>query len=560
MKIGAFGAVGVIVRRRQVSFAVDRAVWLIAIYLFVDLAVGCSVAPPPAPPVTACSEVSSKPAAVSSNVLAHYDAAVTQLLNATTSHPTSNNFGAVVWGTRYYMESLLVAYTATGNPKYISSLIDTGNTVLSLAQTLQVPDVVDPGSLDPSQATAAPQRTVIGWPSNMGTLGQLIPVPTADGNVSLYAQTLWPAAPGYLVISASTSGGVVLNFELEGRVWQSYTAITVSDLDSIASQPIIYGGTLGRIIPTGEGLPSPGVYALNFPLQAIWHAEQTGGILLPFVRFLLLAKEQPSIADAGTVADWQSQVLAIAQSYEDEFIPDGQGGLVLTNAYWMPSPYAGLPVETDYINAEISLRMLLGMLTSDPHEFALARGLFAHEMSKIPLSASGWLLVKESADAPSWSQSQVPPYGSIWASYKGDTTSPESTTEGGFLVETLQIASDYGLGNQIGLTDAICSAERNTFQQYLRIPAPGVGNSLIRSGYPTATSQASDTPIPSNDPEDAARYVQPVTQDSTFVCDNWNWMLKNGITTDEGVGHVLLDWARSETAWEQLAPSQCPSQ
>src|SRR5579859_389723 len=563
MKIGTSASATGIVYERQLKLVVSRVGLLIAIF-FVGLQIGCSdAAPPPASAILACAQISPKPAAQLSGALPYYDAAVAQLLDTDTSHPTSNIDGDIVWGTRYYMESLLLAYQTTGDLKYISSFIDTGTTVLGLAQTLQVPDVPDPSSLDPEHAAAAPQRTVTGWPTHIGTLGQLIPIPTATGEISMYAQTLWPrptGTAGYLSISASSSGGVVLNFELGNNVWQSYTATTVDNLNSIASEPVVYGGTLGRIIPTGLGLPSPGLYALDSPLQAIWHGEQTGGILLPFARFLLLAKEQPFIADPNTVAAWQNQVLAIAHSYEDEFVPDGQGGLVLTNAYWMPSPYAGLPVETDYINAEISLRLLLGVLTSDPHETGLARGLFVHEMSKIPISSSGWLLIKESADAPSWSQQQEAPYGSIWASYKGDITTPESTTEGGFFVEALQIASDYGLAQQIGLTQSVCDSEAATFQQYLRIPAPGVGNSLIRAGYPTATSQASDTPVPSNDPEDAARYVQPITQDPSFVCDNWNWMLKSGITRDEGVGHVLLGWARSEAAWQQLSPGQCTSQ
>lgn len=513
--------------------------------------------------MAACSQTSQKTAAPSSASLDHYDAAVTQLLNEITKNPTSNDGGQVVWGTRYYLESLLVAYEATGNQKYVDAFVQTGNTVFNIVQHLTVLDVPDPSVIQPSNVSSAPTRDVTGWPTNIGTLGQPIPVPTAGGDISLYAQTLWPTpstGSGYLQVSAAPAGGIVLNFELGGRVWQSYTAQTVNDLQGIAHQPIAYGATLGRIFPTGLGLPTPGLYALDTPLHAVWHAEQTGGILLPFARLLLLAKSRPSIIDSDTAMSWQSQVVNIASSYEEEMLSDGNGGLVLTNAYWMPSPYAGLPVETDYINAEISLRMVLGLLTADQHQFDLAQGLLRHEMTKISMSSQNWLLIKESPDVPSWSQPNDAPYGAIWASYSGDNKSPESSTEGGFFVEALQIASDNALGGKIGLTKQMCEGEKATFQGYLRIPAPGVNNSLIRSTYPTSNSQASDSPIPSNDPEDAARYAQPITENASFVCDNWNWMLKNGITTDEGVGHILLDWARSEAAWKQLGSPDCPTQ
>jgi hypothetical protein len=249
---------------------------------------------------------------------------------------------------------------------------------------------------------------------------------------------------------------------------------------------------------------------------------------------------------------------------EDEFVEDGNGGLVLTIAYWMPSPYAGLPVETDYLNAEVSLRMLLSLLTSDPHELSLARGLFQHELGNLPTSRTGWLLVRDWPDLSSWMQASQAPYGSIWASLQADNMLPESMQEGGFLVEALQIASDHGLGKQIGLPTSVCQAERQTFLQYLRLPAPVYDPtynlySLIRSTYPTADSQASDPPVPSDDPVDAAKYLQPITKDASFVCADWDWMTKYGITRDQGVGHVLLAWAQAETAWMQLGPNQCPS-
>jgi len=530
--------------------------------LAIWLCVGCGTEPPAPLSIIGCSSKSPEIASPSSNSLAHYDAAVADLLDEATQHPTTNDGGQVVWNARYYMESLLTAYEGTGNAKYINSLIDTGNAVLGLAQTLQVPDVSDPSALGPSEIASAPQRTITGWPTTLGTLGQLVSIPTTNGKTAFYAQTLWPSpgsGAGFLQVSSSPSGGLVITFELDGSVWQSYTVQSQSDVDALVSQPMIWGSTLGRVLaPTGLGLPAPGLYPLDSPIQAVWHSEQTAGILLPFVRFLLLAKQRPAVADQGTVQTWTSKVLAIANSYEDEMLTDGAGGLVLTTAYWMPSPYAGLPVDTDYINAEISLRMLLGVLTSDAHQFSLAQGLLMHEMTNLPLSSQGWLLIRDWPDVPSWSEASNAPKGSIWTSLStAYAKTPESSEEGGFFVETLQIATDNEVGKEVGLTEELCQAEAKTFQEYLRLPLSG-SEPLVRAAYPTTTSKASDPPDYSDDAVDAARYAQPITENQSFVCDNWNWMLNNGMTREAGVGHVLLDWARSEVAWQQLIPTQCP--
>jgi len=181
-------------------------------------------------------------------------------------------------------------------------------------------------------------------------------------------------------------------------------------------------------------------------------------------------------------------------------------------------------------------------------------------MTNLPVSSQGWLLIKDWPDVPSWSEASNAPQGSIWASFDSPySRAPESSEEGGFFVETLQFITDYGLGEQMGLTEKLCQAEAQTFQEYLRLPLSG-SKPLVRAAYPTANSRASDPPQYSDDAVDAAKYAQPITQTPSFVCDNWNWMLQNGLTREAGVGHVLLDWARSETAWQQLTSGQCPSQ
>jgi hypothetical protein len=428
------------------------------------------------------------PAAPSSNSLPNYDAAVAQLLDDGTKHPVTNDGGQVVWGTRWYMESLITAYRATGNQKYIDSLIDTGNSVLSLVRSLTVLNIPDPGAPGPLQSGA--QITVTGWPTYIATFGESVAVPAADGQVSFYAQSLHPAqlsGPSFLEVVPSPLGGVTLNWTQGSIVLGSSRVSSIQDLNTIAAQPLDYFTSFARIKATGLGLPAPGSYQLDFPYETVWHGEQTGGILLPFVQFLLLAKQRPYLADSGTVAEWTSQVLAIAGEYEDQLVPDGKGGLVITNPIWMPSTEAGLPAPSDYINAEISMRMFLYQLTGDAHEFALAQGLFVHELTNLQTSSQGWLLLKDWPDIHSWSQKSQAPYGSIYDSLTYNNVNEEATGEGQFFVDIAQTAADYGLYSSLGLTMQLYQTQQNTFSQYIRLPFSG-SEALVRAGYPTINS------------------------------------------------------------------------
>src|SRR4029077_3217890 len=77
--------------------------------------------------------------------LQNYDRLSEIFLDEGLRHPPDNLAGNVVWGTRYYLESLLTAYEATCNPKYIQAFLDSGHSVMNLVETMTVLDVPDSG-------------------------------------------------------------------------------------------------------------------------------------------------------------------------------------------------------------------------------------------------------------------------------------------------------------------------------------------------------------------------------------------------------------------------------
>ena len=236
----------------------------------------------------------------------------------------------------------------------------------------------------------------------------------------------------------------------------SYTVRTVADLNSIAAQPLVYGQTPARLKPTGLGLPAVGEYEIDTPLQTIWHAEQTGGILISFANFLLLARDNPGLIDPGTASAWEAQILSIASEYVDELAPDGSGGLTIQNAQWMASTEAGTVAQPDYVFAESNLRLLLYELTSDPRQLAYATGLMTHQVSQNwQMNSQGWLLLKNWPDIRSWSSKSQAPPGAIWDSLTYDPSVPEYTSDTVYLSDLFQAAKSYNISSQIGLPDSL---------------------------------------------------------------------------------------------------------
>ncbi len=502
-------------------------------------------------------------ALLSTTSLVNYDKLSSQFLDESTRHPTTNLGGQVVWNTRYYLESLITAYEATGNPKYLNAFQDTGKSVMGLVQTMQVLDVPDPSG--PSQTATGPIINATGWPTYMATFGVPALIPTVGGAVALYVQSLDPAdgtGPTTLQITQQSDGSLQFVWLVDEKTLQTTRVESLADLNTLASQPLVYGKSVYRIKPTGIGLPASGSYDLSTPLHTIWHAEQSGEILLPFTRFLLIANDHPTLVDPNLVADWQSKVLQIAANYTDEFFPDGQGGYVLENAIWMPSTSAGIPAESDYIYVEISSRMALFKLTNDPKQLALARGLLQRQLTRnVSTSSHGWLMLREWPDITSWSNRAEGPPGSIYDSFSFNSTTPESTDEGGPFVQMLDLANSFGLASGLDIQDSLVTSQSNTSLQYLQIPdAMGLGlKALMRADFPSEASSESDPPDPDDNVVISADYVPPALSDTKLAIANWDWMLARA-TSPQGlpIGYFLRAWARSESAALQTCKASKP--
>jgi len=512
------------------------------------LSIGCVSDPP--------VHLPSECASLSSTSLTHYDKYSAEFLNDKTKYPPWNLDGEVVWGTRYYLESLLTAYEATQNPKYLQAFEDSGKWVMGKTQTMTFVDVPDPSA--PGKSVSGPTITLTGWPTNMAALGVPVAIPTATKEVSLYAQSLYPTTSvgaSSLNISRQTNGTLEFEWTRGGKTLQSYTISSIQNLNSIASTPLVYGQSPGRIAVTGVGLPAVGTYEVDTPLTTIWDAEQTSGILLSFVHFLLIAKNEPQLVDANLVSSWQSKVLTIASEVAGQLASDRRGGYVVHNGSWMASTEAGTPAESDYVWVEISLRILLYELTGDPSELSLARGILQHQLSQnLPVNVKGWLVVRDWPDIQPWSNHADAPVGSIWDVLSYDPHTPETSTDGGFFVEMLHFANSYGLVTTLAIPDSLFTDQSDTFHNYLLIPnAIGLGlQSPTRLTYPTIDSAVSDPVVVSDNPFAETLYLMPESSSAEDWQANWQWMLSEG-TSPNGwpIGYFLRAWARSEAAFAE---------
>ncbi len=502
---------------------------------------------------TALSAFEASCADITPNALTHYDQMSAAFLDELTRQPGNNFGGNVVWNTRFYLESLLTAYQATNNRKYIQEFLASETRVMNLSATLQVLDAPDPTA----PGSAGPSIEVMGWPTLLGSFGTPVAVPTGDGNTSMYIQSL-------------KSGDVVATFQViqqgpgslqlawlgpSNEVLQANTVSSVSDLKALAAQPLIYsqtaGQSLGRIIPTGVGLPAVGQYPANTAfVKTVWH-EQTGGILLPAVEFLLLAKDHPEIADTNTVEQWTSKVLSIASSYEDELISDGGQGLRFRNPQWLPNAIAGVDAAADYIFVEAKLRLLLFELTGDPHELSLAKGLVLHQQNLHWASnAEGWLQLQVWPCIVAWSNRTNAAAGSIWDQFQFDPSTAAPSIDASFVVDFLDTVEKYQATSELGLRADIYDVQRAAFIDYMvggtTFPLAGP-QGLMRASFPVATSTKSDAV--SYSAFAAPAWLPVELSDPLFTNANWRWMKQFGLTRQGyPVGYFLRAWARSEAA------------
>jgi hypothetical protein len=465
------------------------------------------------------------------------------------THPTTNDAGNVVWGTRYYLESLITAYQATQNLKYIKAFVDSGTTVMSLMKTVTFAN--EPPPINPADVTSAPRVSLIGFPTLLSGFGVTRAIPTATGGVSMYVQDLQadnPVAATSLRIDPLPGSGVLVSWlNSNDLAIQSYTITSMGDLEGLASLPLIQGVSYGRFEVTGQGMPVPGHYLLPGLLPSI-SPEQTSGILLPFTRFLLLAKENSGLADESLIAQWTANVKELAGNDEGALVSDGSGGLILRNQKWLPEPIAATNVAMDYMAAEATFRILLFELTNDSHELDLARGLLLHqERLNWNISSQNFFLLKFWPDFHSWKTKADAPPGSIWDEFVYDNTTPAPATDGTFNEELLETASQYGLNNDLGITNQIIAANQNTLLQYLFVTPTSAG--IIRGAYPGPSSSPSDKIGYSPDPFAASGFLSPQVTNEQFINANWNWMLQYGTDGNGGsVPYFLRAWARSEAA------------
>jgi hypothetical protein len=481
--------------------------------------------------------------------LQNYDRLSEIFLDEALRHPPHNLAGNVVWGTRYYLESLLTAYEATCNPKYIQAFLDSGQSVMNLVETMTVLNVPDPG--EPDVTDNGSLITLTGWPTWLASFSVPAMVPTQVGAAALYAQDLGPA--NYFEVTRQIDGSLQLAWTAGGETLETHAVKSIADLDAIAAEPLIWGQSVGRIKPTGAGLPAPGVYGVYLPEKTIWNSEQAGGILLPFAHFLLLAKEDPGLVDEVKREEWTHKILTIASGYENYFISDGLGGLRLHNPLWLPNVTANTDAAMDYISVEATLRVFLFELTGDPNQLAIARGLVLHQRNfNWSFSPQGWLLFQLWPDFVPWSSQADAPLGNVMDSFDFDPSTPSPVTDAGFFVDFLHFVKVFKLERDIGIPESIYIANRAAFQQYILYGSgfpPSGSDSLLRGFYPIETSMVSDSIVPSQDPFAGAGFLTREVADQSFINANWNWMLSFGQDPHGGsIGYFLRAWARSEAS------------
>jgi len=271
---------------------------------------------------------------------------------------------------------------------------------MNLVETMTVLDAPDPG--EPADTANGSLVTLTGWPTWLASFSVPAMVPTQTGPAALYAQDLGPS--NYFEVIQQSNGSLQLAWTAGGKTLETHTIQSIVDLSAVASEPLIWGQSAGRIKVTGAGLPAPGVYPVYVPEKTIWNSEQAGGILLPFAHFLLLTKVHAGLADEVTREEWTHKILAIASGYENDFISDGYGGLTLHNPQWLPNVTADTDAAMDYISVEATLRVFLFELSGDPHQLAIAQGLMLHQRNfQWSVTPQGWLLFQFWPDFNPWS-------------------------------------------------------------------------------------------------------------------------------------------------------------
>lgn len=423
----------------------------------------------------------------SETILPNYNRMVTIYLDEATKCPTNNDSGEVVWNTRYYLESLLTAHNAAGSPDYLDRFRETGECVMKFAP----------------------------WP----TQAQMYGIPIQVGP-SLYAQSMNPST-AYVKVGSETEW-LDANQDALGR--------------AILGAPLVWNNTplpYGRLFGSGPAIS--GLYDVSKRYSTAWD-EQTGGILLPFAKYLQI---QPD-------PKWLNTVLSIATENEKNLEDDGKGGLVLVNSHNLPNLNAGVNSCTDYTVVEIDLRYQLYKLTGNVHQLEIARRMIQHELQNWNIDPqTGYLLLKFWPNEKSWNSQAEAPVGNVLDVFQYDNTTPAPVTDASFFTDMLHDLKDGGL-----IPVSIYEAQKQTFNRFISKVEPGSAG-IIKAYYPWSGMQDNSTIAFADDRYASDGWLFPELADSAFIGTNQQWMHQYNQMPripQNRIGYFLRAWSRVDAS------------
>jgi hypothetical protein len=430
-----------------------------------------------------------------------FDLALEILQERQVSFPqdTPDGHESAVWNSRFYLEALCMAYRRTRNPHYAEDFIRTADWILDEVKTLSVSTLPDPTRQD-HFGQPGPRKTLVGWPTNTQALGMPILIPDLEGQPSLWVQNLRPTmdhAATHFRVEEDPAGGVRLGW-WNGQDMETRSYPTGRSLDELRQQFSRYGHSYGRIVPMGKNMPQPGFYRCDQALPSIRHADQTAGLLLPILKFMVQTDYFAEGRDREHWERWKATIARVLATTGDCFVEDGAGGLILRNPSYLTHAHAGLPVPANYAYVEIMARLLYYRLSNDPEQLSLASRLLQHQRSHWKVSDQGWLILAYWPDGPQWASNWQGL--SVWEAMNADPALPEESSHIFFLTELLDLAQGLGLSQALGLDPYRAVLARALEEYVLNLPRGGAKGVIQRDRLPSMRSTSSDPLVPLDNP------------------------------------------------------------
>jgi hypothetical protein len=412
---------------------------------------------------------------------------------------TPDGHESAVWNSRFYLEALCLAYRRTRNPRYAEDFIRTADWILDEVKTVSVSTLPDPTRQD-HFGRPGPRKMLVGWPTNTQALGMPILIPDLEGQPSLWVQNLRPTmgqAATHFRVEEDPAGGVRLGWwngqDLESHAYP--TGRSLADLRHAFSR---YGHSYGRIVPMGKAMPQPGFYRCDQALPSIRHADQTAGLLLPILKFMVQTDYFAEGRKRERRERWKATIVRVLATTGDCFVEDGAGGLILRNPSYLTHAHAGLPVPANYAYVEIMARLLYYRLSGDLEQLSLASRLLQHQRNHWKVSDQGWLILAYWPDGPQWASNWQGL--SVWEAMNADPTLPEESSHIFFLTELLDLAQDLGFSKALGL-DPFRAVLARTLEEYvLNLPRGGAKGVVQRDRLPSQRSTRADPLAPLDNP------------------------------------------------------------